>query len=120
MLTRNPATKFGTSHQTVRDRDVNIKIGETIRALRVASHASQKDLGDHLGVTFQQVQKYENGSNRVSASTLVEIAKFFGVKTSHFLGQFEGAADISPLSRVAEENARLRQIIANAKQALQG
>ena len=47
---------------------------------------SQKCLADHLGITFQQIQKYENGKNRVSASRLFEISKILGVSVSYFFG----------------------------------
>ena len=44
----------------------NAKIGKIIRGHRVIKKMTQKDLGDLVGVTFQQIQKYENGKNRVS------------------------------------------------------
>ncbi|NKF32127.1 helix-turn-helix transcriptional regulator, partial [Pseudomonas sp. BGM005] len=49
-------------------------VGKTIRIQRLLRKVSQTELGDRVGVTFQQIQKYEKGSNRVSASMLVEIA----------------------------------------------
>lgn len=51
---------------------------------------SQERLAEALGLTFQQVQKYERGSNRVSASKLYEIARFLGSPIAYF---FEGLAD---------------------------
>jgi transcriptional regulator with XRE-family HTH domain len=53
---------------------------------------SQERLAEALGLTFQQVQKYERGSNRISASKLYEIAKFLSVPVSYF---FEGLSDPS-------------------------
>lgn len=53
---------------------------------------SQERLADALGLTFQQVQKYERGSNRVSASKLYEIARYLNSSVSYF---FEGLADPS-------------------------
>jgi transcriptional regulator with XRE-family HTH domain len=50
------------------------KLGEKIRIRRTAAGMSQSELGDALGVTFQQIQKYENGANRVSAVRLEQIA----------------------------------------------
>lgn len=53
---------------------VDVAVGRTIRIRRQMAKLSQNELGKRIGVTFQQVQKYENGRNRVSASMLVEIA----------------------------------------------
>lgn len=61
-------------------------IGEKVRARRLEAGLSQDDLGKALGVSFQQVQKYEKGSNRVSASRLGDIAKILGESMSYFTG----------------------------------
>ena len=53
---------------------------------------SQTELGDRIGVSFQQVQKYERGANRVSASTLMLMAKAFGVSASEILQACELSA----------------------------
>lgn len=58
---------------------VDVKVGGNIRLLRQKRNISQTELADKIGVTFQQVQKYEKGTNRVSASRLVQIAGVFGV-----------------------------------------
>ena len=55
--------------------DVDIHVGQMIRAQRRLIGLSQSNLADAIGVSFQQVQKYEKASNRVSASMLVAIAK---------------------------------------------
>jgi transcriptional regulator with XRE-family HTH domain len=62
----------------------DIYVGERIRAMRNEAGLSQTQLGDHLGVTFQQIQKYEKGSNRVSAGRLSHIASLFGVHVTKF------------------------------------
>ena len=62
-------------------------VGSRIRARRIGLQMSQADLGRALGVTFQQVQKYENGSNRVGASTLFRVATALGMSLDYF---FEG------------------------------
>jgi transcriptional regulator with XRE-family HTH domain len=61
-------------------------IGQRIRQRRMEIDISQHALGKHLGVSFQQVQKYEKGVNRVSAVRLIEIAKFLNVETEYFIG----------------------------------
>jgi transcriptional regulator with XRE-family HTH domain len=59
-------------------------MGRRIRLRRLEAGISQQELGDRLGVTFQQVQKYERGLNRVSAARLQLIAEMFGVDIPFF------------------------------------
>lgn len=66
---------------------VDIYVGSRIRLRRAELKISQHELAARLGIAFQQVQKYEVGRNRVSASRLVEIAQALDVKPSYF---FEG------------------------------
>jgi transcriptional regulator with XRE-family HTH domain len=64
-------------------------VGQKIRAQRIMRGLSQTELGNKLGVTFQQIQKYEKGSNRVSAGRLKRIAEILEVPVSFF---FDGAS----------------------------
>lgn len=75
-------------------------VGARIRARRKQISISQETLAGALGLTFQQIQKYERGSNRVSSSKLYEIAKTLRVGIAYF---FEGLAD--PLDGAAETGA---------------
>ena len=61
--------------------------GERVRSARKSKGLSQTDLAEALGLTFQQVQKYERGTNRISASMLYRAARFMSVKPGYF---FEG------------------------------
>ena len=63
-------------------------VGSRVRMRRMLAGVSQEKLGEALGLTFQQVQKYEKGTNRISASRLQQIAKMLGVPVAFF---FEGA-----------------------------
>jgi transcriptional regulator with XRE-family HTH domain len=63
-------------------------IGARVRLARHARNMSQSDLGLCLGVTFQQIQKYENGSNRFSAGTLLEIAGIVEMPLAFFFEDF--------------------------------
>lgn len=63
---------------------VDIHIGRRIRMRRMMLKKSQTDLGETCGITFQQIQKYENGTNRVSASRLQQFAKILDVPVSFF------------------------------------
>ena len=69
---------------------VDLHVGGRVRMRRKMLGVSQERLAEALGLTFQQVQKYERGSNRVSASKLYEIARFLSAPVSYF---FDGLAD---------------------------
>jgi transcriptional regulator with XRE-family HTH domain len=69
---------------------VDLHVGARIRMRRKLLGVSQERLAEQLGLTFQQVQKYERGANRVSASKLYEIAKALQTSVAYF---FDGLAD---------------------------
>jgi transcriptional regulator with XRE-family HTH domain len=71
---------------------VDVYVGARLRTRRMILGMSQSELGVHLGVTFQQIQKYENGSNRISVHRLRVIARALDVSPSYF---FEGIAPVS-------------------------
>lgn len=64
--------------------DIDIIVGKKIRELRVKHVVSQEELGALIGVSFQQIQKYERASNRVTAGKLAIIARFFSVPVGSF------------------------------------
>ncbi len=66
---------------------VDRHVGRQIRLLRIQCNLSQGDLGNRSGISYQQMQKYETGKNRVSASMLYEIARSLQVSPARF---FEG------------------------------
>lgn len=66
-------------------------IGVRVRLRRNAAGISQEKLADALGLTFQQVQKYEKGTNRIGAGRLLSIATILGVSVEYF---FEGLPDL--------------------------
>jgi len=63
---------------------LDVEVGRKVRALRLNKDMSQEKLAEALGLTFQQVQKYERGTNRISAGRLQRIAKILDVQTSVF------------------------------------
>jgi len=65
----------------------DIAIGARVRAIRTALGLSQEKLGEALGITFQQVQKYEKGTNRISGSRLIAIAGCLGVSVGAIVGE---------------------------------
>jgi transcriptional regulator with XRE-family HTH domain len=77
---------------------IDAQVGNRVRLRRMLVGMSQEKLGDLLGLTFQQVQKYEKGINRISAGRLYQIAHILGVPIGHF---YEGVVD-STVSAVVE------------------
>jgi transcriptional regulator with XRE-family HTH domain len=65
---------------------IDCAIGQRLRAYRLAAGMSQTDVGDHLGVTFQQIQKYEKGVNRLSGARLIAVTELLHVKPELLLG----------------------------------
>lgn len=63
---------------------IDVQVGAAIRRLRRERRLSQTEMGKALGISFQQVQKYENGRNRVSAGKLQKIADILGAPVSSF------------------------------------
>lgn len=102
--------------------EVDKQVGARIRARREAMKVSQEKLGEALGITFQQIQKYEKGTNRVGASRLAQIAKTLDVPVSYFFDGLDssgGASDLLADPQVAKllsafkaiENEAMRRAI---------
>lgn len=75
-------------------------IGRRVRRIRTARGMSQTELGNAINVTFQQIQKYEAGTNRIAASTLIRMAAALGVEPNDLL-----TSTVTPL-QTSSENAR--------------
>jgi transcriptional regulator with XRE-family HTH domain len=89
---------------------VDRHVGARIRMQRMVRGLSQTDLGDAVGVSFQQVQKYENGANRVSASRLQQIAKALGATPEFF---FDGAPTMAGSNAGSKELAVIDNFISS-------
>lgn len=85
-------------------------VGSRVRMQRVLMKMSQEKLGDALGLTFQQVQKYEKGLNRIGASRLQQISKTLNVPPSFF---FEGAPTSSgpPVAEGADDDRSSQGVV---------
>lgn len=66
---------------------IDVHVGRQLRLLREKRKISQTAIGEACGVSFQQIQKYERGANRISASVLWKLCQELGVKPNYF---FEG------------------------------
>jgi transcriptional regulator with XRE-family HTH domain len=71
---------------------IDIQVGNRVRIRRMLIGMSQERLGDLLGLTFQQVQKYEKGVNRIGAGRLYEVARILNVPVNFF---YEGVSEVT-------------------------
>jgi transcriptional regulator with XRE-family HTH domain len=78
---------------------IDAQVGNRVRIRRMLIGMSQEKLGDLLGLTFQQVQKYEKGVNRIGAGRLYEISRILGVPIDFF---YEGVASVPEPAGFAE------------------
>ena len=95
-----------------RTPEIEIAIGAQIRALRVAAGMSQTALGEAIGVTFQQVQKYEKGKDRIAASTLQVLAAALSVHPGSFFEEKTPSptGDLSDVRTALKAAAGLQRI----------
>lgn len=85
-----------------KDREFDDAVGARIRHYRLGSGLSQSVVARAAGITFQQLQKYENGDNRVAASRLASIAHSLGVPVSRLLGEGDDPPSIGEAFAVDE------------------
>jgi transcriptional regulator with XRE-family HTH domain len=109
---------------------VDRHVGRRVCEKRLALGYNQSDLGRALGLTFQQIQKYEKGTNRISASKLWDISRFFKVETSYFFEGLNGSTATGmaeegtafdheqPATRYTIEIARLAPQLSTRQQKL--
>ena len=71
---------------------IDVHVGSRVRLRRTMLGISQEKLGEHLGITFQQIQKYEKGANRIGASRLQEIARVLDTPVAFFFEDAPGTA----------------------------
>ncbi|MBI1651278.1 helix-turn-helix domain-containing protein [Hyphomicrobium sulfonivorans] len=77
-----------------RANPVDVHVGARVRLRRMLLGMSQEKLGEHLGLTFQQIQKYEKGINRIGASRLFDLSQVLGVPVQFFYEELSaGGAD---------------------------
>ncbi|MFC3074537.1 helix-turn-helix domain-containing protein [Shinella pollutisoli] len=84
---------------------IDVFVGSRVRLRRLMVGMSQEALADRLGVTFQQVQKYEKGTNRISASRLQAIAEVFRVPPSFFFQEDDAPASFAGAGQPGDVSA---------------
>ena len=72
---------------------IDIHVGKRVKLRRNILHITQQQLGEMLGLTFQQIQKYEKGGNRIGASRLWDISKVLGVPVGFFYEEIDDKTD---------------------------
>ncbi len=93
---------------TKQPNPIDQHVGTRVRMRRVILGLSQEKLGSALGLTFQQIQKYEKGTNRIGASRLQAISRFLDVPPSYF---FEGAPAALGMQPAGFEDAAPRAYV---------
>jgi transcriptional regulator with XRE-family HTH domain len=98
---------MGAESHPVGPNRLDVALGLRIRQRRKALSVSQTALANAIGLTFQQIQKYEHGFNRVSFSRLVDIAHALDCRVIDLIGDLDDASIPSPLFR--QDTAHLRE-----------
>lgn len=93
--------------RTDEQNDVDRHVGLRMRERRVLLGLSQEALGRSAGLSFQQIQKYESGANRIGASLLYEFSRQLGVPVTYF---FDGIEDLSGAGSEANANKTPRNV----------
>ncbi len=83
-----------TRHIIAKDgpHPIDVHVGSRVRLRRTLLGMNQTQLGEKLGITFQQIQKYERGGNRISASRLYQMSRILDVPVSFFFDDLDGGA----------------------------
>jgi len=96
MPLKNGEEKMIDKENKKKPNPTDIHVGSRIRMRRNMLGMSQEKLGENLGITFQQIQKYEKGTNRVGASRLQAIASILDVPVSFFFADAPGSESLQP------------------------
>ncbi len=88
-------TKLGYGHGTGIPSPIDVHVGARLRVRRTLLGMNQTNLGDALGMSFQQVQKYEKGTNRISASRLFYLSGMLDVPVEYFFDDMPAAVAAS-------------------------
>lgn len=93
---------------------VDVHVGRKVKELRTLRNLTQQNVANSLNISFQQLQKYETGGNRISASRLYELARLLNVQTPYF---FEGLAGekTDANSTIDVEGFKIAALIAKIK-----
>jgi transcriptional regulator with XRE-family HTH domain len=87
-------------------KPVDVELGLRIRKRRNEIHMTQVELGARIGVSFQQIQKYERGANRITVSTVIAIANVLDVDCRDFFGGLQDYVVLLPAAKQKKGSSR--------------
>lgn len=96
----------GDNNAPRKPNPVDVHVGGRIRLRRMMNGLSQERLGEQMGLTFQQIQKYEKGANRVGASRLFQLSQALEVPVSYFFDDLESDSASEKSSGFAESKSQ--------------
>ncbi len=91
--------KLGYRRGTGKPHPVDVHVGARVRNRRTLLGMSQEKLGEAIGLTFQQVQKYERGANRIGSSRLYDLTRVLDVPVEYFFGDMPAEVAASSLAQ---------------------
>ncbi len=107
MAKSKSGSKLGYGHGTGIPSPVDVHVGARLRVRRTLLGMNQTKLGDAIGVAFQQVQKYENGANRISASRLFALSRLLDVPVQFF---FDDMSTVVAASSPAQGGGKAKKL----------
>ncbi len=99
-----------TIRRNEQDIEVDVHVGLRLREARALKSWSQTDLGERVGLTFQQIQKYENGSNRIGTSRLWHLGQILELPVSYFFEGLENGKRLDADDAEIAENTRRKSL----------
>jgi transcriptional regulator with XRE-family HTH domain len=99
--------------------DIDVYIGKRLRRRRRILGMTQQQLAESIGVRFQQIQKYECGSNRVTAAKLFRLASSLNVPTNYFFEGWRSAADVAAHEKPAGEQNLIAADVLSQRETLE-
>lgn len=96
--------------------ETDLRIGKRLYHRRRLLGMTQKELGNQVGVRFQQIQKYECGANRITASRLFDLSRALNVSVQYF---FDGMAVANPMPKAANDAEQMEGDILSQKETLE-
>lgn len=119
MNDENRTAMKGQRLQSGREKHINVMVGQNLKTLRAMAGMSQAILAERLGITFQQVQKYEAGTNRVSAPKLALMAEIFNTPIATFFSNTGLDEEVGSLPMFGRQALRAARLVEGMRPQLQ-
>jgi transcriptional regulator with XRE-family HTH domain len=95
---------------SAKSNPIDVHVGQRLRSLRLEKGLTQEELGESVDVSYQQIQKYETGTNRISASRLYLLSRHLGVGPAYFFEDLDDAGAGGASGRSTGASARPRHV----------